>query len=146
MDRDRERERERLHQRERDLMQYDLNSDELLDERNYPGDYPPPQQSQRGAASSSHHGHLTRGGRLVVDDLDLMHERDDPRFSAGAAAVGGVGVGGGAGRYPSTSTRIDPRDMPTSAPTQRRGAPVVDRDEYSPHRGGGSSRRALNAM
>lgn len=114
-----ERDRERLHARERDLMHYDLNSEELLEERNYAGDYPP----HRAATLGGPHGHLTRGSRLM-DDTDLLHDR----YVGGAA------------------TRIDPRDMPPSAPTTRRGAPVVDRDEYSPHRGGGSSRRMLNAM
>ncbi|XP_037883231.1 voltage-dependent L-type calcium channel subunit beta-1 isoform X9 [Glossina fuscipes] len=123
---ERERERERLHARERDLMQYDLNSEELLDERNYGMDYP----TARGAASGAHASHLARGSRLM-EDAELLHERDDLR----------------GGRYGSGATaRIDPRDLPPSAPTTRRGPPVVDRDEYSPHRGGGSSRRMLNAM
>lgn len=122
-----------MHARERDLMHYDLNSEELLDERNYASDYPP----HRGAVGGGSvvggaHGHLSRGSRLVVDDSDLIHEREDLR----------------SGRYPAGATAriIDPRDLPPSAPTTRRGAPVVDRDEYSPHRGGGSSRRMLNAM
>ncbi|XP_046806950.1 voltage-dependent L-type calcium channel subunit beta-4 isoform X10 [Lucilia cuprina] len=126
---ERERERERLHARDRDLMHYDLNSEELLDERNYAADYPPHRGAVGGAGVV---GHIPRGSRLVMDDGDLMHERDDlrgGRYSAGAAA-----------------RVIDPRDLPPSAPTTRRGAPVVDRDEYSPHRGGGSSRRMLNAM
>ncbi|XP_037823902.1 voltage-dependent L-type calcium channel subunit beta-4 isoform X13 [Lucilia sericata] len=126
---ERERERERLHARDRDLMHYDLNSEELLDERNYAADYPPHRGAVGGAGVV---GHIPRGSRLVMDDGDLMHERDDlrgGRYSAGA-----------------TARVIDPRDLPPSAPTTRRGAPVVDRDEYSPHRGGGSSRRMLNAM
>uniref|UniRef100_A0A1I8PLV8 Guanylate kinase/L-type calcium channel beta subunit domain-containing protein n=1 Tax=Stomoxys calcitrans TaxID=35570 RepID=A0A1I8PLV8_STOCA len=124
---ERERERERLHARERDLMHYDLNNEELLDERSYAADYPP----HRGAVGGSVHGHLSRGSRLM-DDSDLMHERDELR----------------GGRYASGASAriIDPRDLPPSAPTTRRGAPIVDRDEYSPHRGGGSSRRMLNAM
>ncbi|XP_073825625.1 calcium channel protein beta subunit isoform X4 [Musca autumnalis] len=125
---ERERERERLHARERDLMHYDLNNEELLDERSYAADYPP----HRGAVGGSVHGHLSRGSRLM-DDSDLLHiERDEMRS--------GRYVSGPSGRV------IDPRDLPPSAPTARRGAPIVDRDEYSPHRGGGSSRRMLNAM
>ncbi|KAM7354340.1 calcium channel protein beta subunit isoform 13-T13 [Cochliomyia hominivorax] len=123
-----ERERERLHARERDLMHYDLNSEELLDERNYAGDYPPHRGAVGGAVVGGPHGHLSRGSRLVMDDADLIHEHG-VRYPAGA-----------------TARVIDPRDLPPSAPTTRRGAPVVDRDEYSPHRGGGSSRRMLNAM
>lgn len=129
---ERERERERLHARERDLMHYDINNEELLDERNYAADYPPHRGAVGGGVGAGPHTHLSRGSRLVVDDADLIHERDDlrgGRYSAGA-----------------TARVIDPRDLPPSAPTTRRGAPVVDRDEYSPHRGGGSSRRMLNAM
>ncbi|XP_023031410.1 voltage-dependent L-type calcium channel subunit beta-3 isoform X11 [Drosophila willistoni] len=116
---ERERERERYERRDRDLMHYDLNSDELLEERNF--EYP---AMRSGPSGASHHGHLSRGGRLI-DDQEF--ERDDPQMRMTSSRYG-------------PSTRIDdPRDMP-------RGASVVDRDEYSPHRGGGSSRRMLNAM
>ncbi|XP_017032845.2 voltage-dependent L-type calcium channel subunit beta-1 isoform X1 [Drosophila kikkawai] len=118
-ERERERERERYERRERDLMHYDLNSDELLDERNF--EYP---AMRSGPSGASHHGHLSRGGRLL-DDPDFEREEAQMRMSSS--------------RY-GPSTRIDdPRDLP-------RGATVVDRDEYSPHRGGGSSRRMLNAI
>ncbi|XP_065357504.1 voltage-dependent L-type calcium channel subunit beta-4 isoform X2 [Calliphora vicina] len=132
---ERERERERLHARDRDLMHYDLNSEELLDERSYAADYPPHRAVGAvggGVVVGGPHGHLSRGSRLVMDEAELLHEREDLR----------------AGRYSAGATArvIDPRDLPPSAPTTRRGAPVVDRDEYSPHRGGGSSRRMLNAM
>ncbi|EDX04678.1 GD22185 [Drosophila simulans] len=100
-------------------MHYDLNSDELLDERNF--EYP---AMRSGPSGASHHGHLSRGGRLL-EDPDFEREEAQMRMSSS--------------RY-GPSTRIDdPRDLP-------RGATVVDRDEYSPHRGGGSSRRMLNAM
>jgi len=100
-------------------MHYDLNSDELLDERNF--EYP---AMRSGPSGASHHGHLSRGGRLL-DDPEFEREEAQMRMSSS--------------RY-GPSTRIDdPRDLP-------RGATVVDRDEYSPHRGGGSSRRMLNAM
>ncbi|XP_016938581.3 voltage-dependent L-type calcium channel subunit beta-3 isoform X16 [Drosophila suzukii] len=116
---ERDRERERYERRERDLMHYDLNSDELLDERNF--EYP---AMRSGPSGASHHGHLSRGGRLL-DDPEFEREEAQLRMSSS--------------RY-GPSTRIDdPRDLP-------RGATVVDRDEYSPHRGGGSSRRMLNAM
>nr|XP_016938505.1 voltage-dependent L-type calcium channel subunit beta-1 isoform X6 [Drosophila suzukii] len=116
---ERDRERERYERRERDLMHYDLNSDELLDERNF--EYP---AMRSGPSGASHHGHLSRGGRLL-DDPEFEREEAQMRMSSS--------------RY-GPSTRIDdPRDLP-------RGATVVDRDEYSPHRGGGSSRRMLNAM
>ncbi|XP_030079156.1 voltage-dependent L-type calcium channel subunit beta-1 isoform X8 [Drosophila hydei] len=126
-ERDRERyerqERERLHARDRDLMHYDLNSDEMLDERNF--EYP---AMRSGPSGASHHGHLSRGGRLL-DDTDF--ERDDRLLGSSRSRYG-----------PGPSTRIDdPRDMPRAATVVDR-----DRDEYSPHRGGGSSRRMLNAM
>ncbi|XP_032594999.1 voltage-dependent L-type calcium channel subunit beta-4 isoform X15 [Drosophila grimshawi] len=119
-------ERERLHARDRDLMHYDLNSDEMLDERNF--EYP---AMRSGPSGASHHGHLSRGGRLLDSDTDF--ERDDRLLGASSRT-----------RYgPGPSTRIDDPRMDVS-----RAAAVVDRDrdEYSPHRGGGSSRRMLNAM
>lgn len=140
---ERDRERERLHARERDLMQYDLNSEDLLDEHGYGLDYsqvPPPSSGVRGVVgavgggvggSGVGHPHLMRGNRLM-DDTELLHERDAIR----SGRYGGSRLAG----------RMDPRDLPPSAPITRRGPPIVDRDEYSPHRGGGSSRRMLNAM
>ncbi|XP_030555122.1 voltage-dependent L-type calcium channel subunit beta-4-like isoform X8 [Drosophila novamexicana] len=126
-ERDRERyerqERERLHARDRDLMHYDLNSDEMLDERNF--EYP---AMRSGPSGASHHGHLSRGGRLL-DDAEF--EREDRLMGSSRSRYG-----------PGPSTRIDdPRDVPRAAAVVDR-----DRDEYSPHRGGGSSRRMLNAM
>ncbi|XP_070065444.1 voltage-dependent L-type calcium channel subunit beta-4 isoform X14 [Drosophila virilis] len=126
-ERDRERyerqERERLHARDRDLMHYDLNSDEMLDERNF--EYP---AMRSGPSGASHHGHLSRGGRLL-DDTEF--EREDRLLGSSRSRYG-----------PGPSTRIDdPRDVPRAAAIVDR-----DRDEYSPHRGGGSSRRMLNAM
>lgn len=97
-----------------------------MDEHIYGMEYPAP----RGAITGGHTAHLTRTSRLI-DDSDLLYERDSLR----------------AGRYNSgLAGRIDSRDLPSSAPITRRGPPVIDRDEYSPHRGGGSSRRMLNAM
>ncbi|KAL7742004.1 hypothetical protein ACLKA6_018259 [Drosophila palustris] len=130
-ERDRERyerqERERLHARDRDLMHYDLNSDEMLDERNF--EYP---AMRSGPSGASHHGHLSRGGRLL-DDVDRDFEREDRLLGSSSRT-----------RYgPGPSTRIDDPRIDVA-----RAAAVVerDRDEYSPHRGGGSSRRMLNAM
>ena len=127
-----DRERERLHARERDLMQYDLNQDELLDERGYAVDYPPAARNVPvgSGAPHPHHGHLSRSGRLM-DDSDIMLDREDPRIPGARS-----------------NRTMDHRDHmpPASAPPTRRGPPLVDRDEYSPHRGSGSSRRMLNAM
>ncbi|XP_051858461.1 voltage-dependent L-type calcium channel subunit beta-4 isoform X13 [Drosophila nasuta] len=128
-ERDRERyerqERERLHARDRDLMHYDLNSDEMLDERNF--EYP---AMRSGPSGASHHGHLSRGGRLL-DDGDF--DREDRLLGSSRTRYG---------PGPGPSTRIDdPRDVTRATAVVER-----DRDEYSPHRGGGSSRRMLNAM
>ncbi|XP_055921192.1 voltage-dependent L-type calcium channel subunit beta-4 isoform X12 [Eupeodes corollae] len=126
-----DRERDRLHARERDLMHYDLNSEELLDERNYGADYTRGAGAREMSGAVSHH-HLTsstsgmhhsRSGGGRVDDIDLMHDRDDRR-------------------YPSSSRDRDRGDASLPPPSSSRR----DRDEYSPHRGGGSSRRVLNAM
>ncbi|KAH8306663.1 hypothetical protein KR044_006044 [Drosophila immigrans] len=130
-ERDRERyerqERERLHARDRDLMHYDLNSDEMLDERNF--EYP---AMRSGPSGASHHGHLSRGGRLL-DDGDFDRDREDRLLGSSRTRYG---------PGPGPSTRIDdPRDVSRAAAVVER-----DRDEYSPHRGGGSSRRMLNAI
>ncbi|XP_037050483.1 voltage-dependent L-type calcium channel subunit beta-1 isoform X5 [Bradysia coprophila] len=91
-ERDRERERmerlERERARDRDMVHYDLNDEDLLNERSYGADF-----TTRGHPTS-------------------RHSEDS--------------------RYPSSS-------QPPQA--SRR-----DRDEYSPHRSGGNSRRVLNAM
>ncbi|KAH8377660.1 hypothetical protein KR093_006541 [Drosophila rubida] len=130
-ERERERyerqERERLHARDRDLMHYDLNSDEMLDERNF--EYP---AMRSGPSGASHHGHLSRGGRLL-DDGDFDREREDRLLGSSRTRYG---------PGPGPSTRIDdPRDVSRATAVVER-----DRDEYSPHRGGGSSRRMLNAI
>lgn len=87
------------------MVHYDINDDELLNERNYGNDY------NRGHLPQ-HHPHHHRH----IDENDVvMHERDRDRE-----------------RYPSGN---QPPQL-----TRR------DRDEYSPHRGAGNSRRVLNAM
>lgn len=57
-------------------MHYDLNSDELLDERNF--EYP---AMRSGPSGASHHGHLSRGGRLL-DDQDFEREEAHLRMSS----------------------------------------------------------------
>lgn len=67
-ERDRERERERLHAREREMAQYDINDDDLLNERNYgSSDYT--SRGHLNAPQPTHHRHTN-------DDTDLMHDRD----------------------------------------------------------------------
>lgn len=92
------------------MLQYDINDDELINERNYNSSTEYNVGSNRGQVSHHpyHHRHL--------DENDiLMHERERERE-----------------RYP-----------PSNQPPQlsRR-----EREEYSPHRGGGNGRRVLNAM
>lgn len=117
-DRERERDRERIHARERDMLHYDINDEELLNERNYgtAADYNLEQRSNQRSHIPQHHSYHHRH----IDENDvLMHERDRDRDRE-------------RDRYP-----------PVNQPPQltRR-----ERDEYSPNRGGGNSRRILNAI
>ncbi|XP_049287075.1 voltage-dependent L-type calcium channel subunit beta-1 isoform X8 [Anopheles funestus] len=178
IERDRERDRERLHARERDMLHYDINDDDLLNERNYgPADY-------GGGGGGSDRG---GGGGMVRGDSRDMRDLRDP-VSAGVRErgqlAGGMGLGLGASSSSSSSApharahtlssdildhgelirerererelnrgyavQGGPRQLvaaPTSQ-TVRRGMPDRDRDrdDYSPHRGGGNNRRVLNAM
>ncbi|KFB39510.1 voltage-dependent calcium channel [Anopheles sinensis] len=83
IERDRERDRERLHARERDMLHYDINDDDLLNERNYgPADY--------GGGGSGGGGGGGGGGGL----------------GGGGGGGSDRGVGGGGGMV-----RGDSRDM-----------------------------------
>lgn len=125
-ERERERERDRLHARERDMVHYDLNDDDLLNERSYGADFTSRSDRERGGGDRMAEP-LERSGRLAVndrgahvtshrhiEDSDLLREREPNS------------------RYPGSS-------QPTQS--SRR-----ERDEYSPHKGGGNNRRVLNAM
>ncbi|XP_055544785.1 voltage-dependent L-type calcium channel subunit beta-4 isoform X12 [Wyeomyia smithii] len=165
IERDRERDRERLHARERDMLHYDINDDDLLNERNYgPADYGGGGgggggmirgdsrdirdlrerdgrvhiSSGVGVASSSSNRH-----NLNSDMLD--HDRELIRDTRGELMRGDPR---GDPRYPIAQ----PQQLvaPPSSQSLRRGVSERtdgrDRDDYSPHRGGGNNRRVLNAM
>lgn len=85
------------------MVHYDINDEELLNERNYGVDY-----VNRG------HPQMHSNSRHNNEDSELLRERERDN------------------RYPSSN------QPPQSS---RR-----EREEYSPHRGGGNSRRVLNAM
>ncbi|XP_050077177.1 voltage-dependent L-type calcium channel subunit beta-1 isoform X2 [Anopheles maculipalpis] len=177
IERDRERDRERLHARERDMLHYDINDDDLLNERNYgPADY--------GGGGGGGGGGSDRGGGMVRGDSRDMRDLRDPVSGSGMRERS-MGLGLGASSSSSSSApharaqhtlssdildhgelirerererelnrgyavQGGPRQLvaaPTSQ-TVRRGMPDRDRDrdDYSPHRGGGNNRRVLNAM
>ncbi|XP_053666265.1 voltage-dependent L-type calcium channel subunit beta-1 [Anopheles marshallii] len=179
IERDRERDRERLHARERDMLHYDINDDDLLNERNYgPADY-------GGGGGGSDRG---GGGGMVRGDSRDMRDLRDP-VPAGVRErgqlAGGMGLGLGASSSSSSSApharahtlssdildhgelirerererelnrgyavQGGPRQLvaaPTAQTVRRDRMPERDRDrdDYSPHRGGGNNRRVLNAM
>lgn len=126
-------------------MQYDLNDEELLADRGISGggvsggdrygDYNS-RDHHRGDVGARDPAPLDRGvGRigassLVVADRSERHlhrgHSDDADYLRGDRDGGG-GRYGSAGQPPVQSSRRE-------------------RDEYSPHRGGGNNRRVLNAM
>uniref|UniRef100_A0A182SRU6 Uncharacterized protein n=1 Tax=Anopheles maculatus TaxID=74869 RepID=A0A182SRU6_9DIPT len=171
IERDRERDRERLHARERDMLHYDINDDDLLNERNYgPADY--------GGGGGG--GGSDRGGGMVRGDSRDMRDLRDPVSGSGMRERG-MGLGLGASSSSSSSApharaqhtlggdildhgellrerdrdrelnrgyavQGGPRQLvaaPTSQTVGRRGMGDRDRDrdDYSPHRGGGNNRR-----
>ncbi|XP_058820672.1 voltage-dependent L-type calcium channel subunit beta-1 isoform X4 [Topomyia yanbarensis] len=167
IERDRERDRERLHARERDMLHYDINDDDLLNERNYgPADY--------GGGGGGGGGGMIRGDSRDIRDLrerdsrvhissgvnvasssssnrhnlnsDMLdHDRELIRDARGEMMRGDPR---GDSRYPIAQ----PQQLvaPPSSQSVRRGVSERsdgrDRDDYSPHRGGGNNRRVLNAM
>ncbi|XP_055601203.1 voltage-dependent L-type calcium channel subunit beta-1 isoform X5 [Uranotaenia lowii] len=164
-DRDRDRDRERLHARERDMLHYDINDDDLLNERNYgPSDY--------GGGGGGGGGGMIRGDSRDIRDL---RERDS-RMQHMAGGMGVASSSSSSNRHNLNSDMLDhdrelirdPRGdphgrgdprypiaqpqtlvAPPSSQSVRRGierTDARDRDDYSPHRGGGNNRRVLNAM
>ncbi|XP_021703312.1 voltage-dependent L-type calcium channel subunit beta-1 isoform X4 [Aedes aegypti] len=162
-ERDRDRDRERLHARERDMqLHYDINDDDLLNERNYgPSDY-----GGGGGTGGGGGGGMVRGDSRDIRDL---RERDSRVHISGGVNV----ASSSSNRHNSDMLdhdrelirdtrgdlmRGDPRYpiaqpqqlvAPPSSQSVRRGMERTDgrdRDDYSPHRGGGNNRRVLNAM
>nr|XP_029727034.1 voltage-dependent L-type calcium channel subunit beta-1-like isoform X2 [Aedes albopictus] len=168
-ERDRDRDRERLHARERDMqLHYDINDDDLLNERNYgPSDYGG--GGERGGGGGGGGG----GGMVRGDSRDIrdLRERDSRVHISGGVNV----ASSSSNRHNLNSDMLDhdrelirdtrgdlmrgdprypiaqPQQLvaPPSSQSVRRGMERTDgrdRDDYSPHRGGGNNRRVLNAM
>lgn len=144
-DRDRERERERLHARERDMVHYDLNDEDLLNERSYGAEFTN-RATVSGAtgsvAAAAAAASGATGERVIIDRAERGPIERSSAVERGHGAIlthrhseeSELLRDGreGSSRYPGTS------QPPQSS---RR-----ERDEYSPHRGGGNNRRVLNAM
>uniref|UniRef100_A0A8D8ESX3 (northern house mosquito) hypothetical protein n=2 Tax=Culex pipiens complex TaxID=518105 RepID=A0A8D8ESX3_CULPI len=165
------------------MLHYDINDDDLLNERNYgPSDYGG--DRDRGGGG----GGMIRGDSRDIRDL---RERDGRVHISSGVSVGVAsssnsnrhtlnadmldhdrelirGGGGGDVLVRGELVRGDPRDprypiaqpqqlvAPPSSQSVRRAEMAAarergasdgrDRDDYSPHRGGGNNRRVLNAM
>lgn len=128
-------------------MQYDLNDEELLTDRSGGGggdrygDYNSRDHHRsdvgRGGDVPLERGGVGGGGRVGASSLvvsDRGGDRSERHLHRGhsddADYMRDRDGGGGGGRYPGQPVQ-----------TSRR-----ERDEYSPHRGGGNNRRVLNAM
>jgi hypothetical protein len=148
---DRDRDRDRIHARERDMVHYDINDEDLMAER---GGYPTEYSSDRGGGTSSGRGRGAGGDDHLAgasqhhsrhndaDGREMLRERErdprdrDPRdrereLRERERIIAGSSEHRERDRYP-------PQQM------SRRGE--RERDEFSPHRSGGNSRRVLNAM
>ncbi|KXJ74058.1 hypothetical protein RP20_CCG014448 [Aedes albopictus] len=156
-ERDRDRDRERLHARERDMqLHYDINDDDLLNERNYgPSDY--------GGGGDRGGGGGGGGGMVRGDSRDIrdLRERDSRVHISGGVNV----ASSSSNRHNLNSDMLDhdrelirdtrgdlmrgdprypiaqPQQLvaPPSSQSVRRGMERTDgrdRDDYSPHRGG----------
>ncbi|XP_050088739.1 voltage-dependent L-type calcium channel subunit beta-1 isoform X5 [Anopheles aquasalis] len=208
IERDRERDRERLHARERDMLHYDINDDDLLNERGYGPEYGGGGGGGSGSGGIGGGGSDRGGGMVRGDSRDMRDLRDvrDPRDLRGVGQLGGLGASSSSGSSAAharahnlSSDMLDhgelirererdrdrdrdrdrerdrdrdrdrerdrelnrgyavqggPRQLVAATSvvggpsSVRRGMPERDRDrdDYSPHRGGGNNRRVLNAM
>ena len=125
------------------MLHYDINDDDLLNERGYgPSEYGVRDRvggavvvggavsgsgvGPVGVASSSSSSHRHNLNSDIIDNSDLLRERELTRDS----------------RYPSSQ----PQQLVAPPSSQSRRDRDRDRDDYSPHRGGGNNRRVLNAM
>jgi hypothetical protein len=114
-----ERERERIHARERDMMSYNLNDEDLINDRHYGGEYP-----------------MHRDERRVID-RDLRDR--DPRVDARDRRE--HYVGSNSRHLMNNSYDNDNVDLIREKEKERFAHQRRDREEYSPHRG---NRRVLN--
>lgn len=157
-----DRDRERLHARERDLVQYDLNEDDLLNERSYGGEFSSrdlrndrgldrrdrlerSERMERGGGSDR----LLERGERIIDRGDRMLDPDRVRtLERGDRPL--IHRGGSGHCEDSELLRDRESSRYGGGGADRSAAQTVgvrrDREEYSPHRGGGNNRRVLNAM
>lgn len=151
-----DRDRDRLHARERDLVQYDLNEDDLLNERSYGGEYLNRDRHDRGMDRGDPRlerlERIERGSERLLERGERIIDRGDRMLEPERIRTLERGDRplihrGGSGHCEESellrdreSSRYGDRSVPQSVGGRR------DREEYSPHRGGGNNRRVLNAM
>ncbi|KAG5683673.1 hypothetical protein PVAND_012940 [Polypedilum vanderplanki] len=135
-----ERERERIHARERDMMSYNLNEDEMINDRHYNRDRERERERDRdmGGASSGSEYPMHREERRVID-RDLR-ERDPRDVRMDARDRREHYVGSNSRHLMNNSYDNDNVDL-IREKEKERYAHRRDEYSYSPHRG---NRRVLN--
>ena len=148
---ERERDRDRIHARERDMMGYNLNEEELINERHYGGDYE--RERDRGGGGGGVEGRSGGEGRGGVNmrERGIERERGDPRDRdrAHLALNSTRHLVNNSSNYDDNVDLIRERDKDKDRYVQQNQSQLLqpqsrrDRDDYSPHRG--NNRRVLNA-
>ncbi|CAO1378128.1 unnamed protein product [Diamesa serratosioi] len=145
---ERERDRDRIHARERDMMGYNLNEEELINERHYGGDYE--RERDRGGGGGESRGVEGRGG-VNMRERGIERDRGDPRDRdrAHLALNSTRHLVNNSSNYDDNVDLIRERDKDKDRYVQQNQSQLLqpqnrrDRDDYSPHRG--NNRRVLNA-
>lgn len=151
-----DRDRDRLHARERDLVHYDLNEEDLLNERSYGGEFSSRDRHDRGVDRGDRHDRLDRmdrGGERLLERGERIIDRGDRMLEPERIRTLERGDRplihrGGSGHCEDSELLRDrdsaryggDRSVAQSIGVRR------ERESYSPHRGGGNNRRVLNAM
>lgn len=154
-----DRDRDRLHARERDLVQYDLNEEDLLNERSYGGEFSSRDRHDRGIDRGDRVDRSDRmdrgGGERLLERGERIVDRGD-RMLEPSERIRTLDRGdrplihrGGSGHCEDSELLRD-RESSRYGADRSMGAQSVggrrEREDYSPHRGGGNNRRVLNAM
>lgn len=162
---ERERDRDRIHARERDMMGYNLNEEELINERHYGGDYERERDRGGGGGGGGNGGVEGRGGEgrggegrggegrggVNMRERGVERERGDPRDRdrAHLALNSTRHLVNNSSNYDDNVDLIRERDKEKDRYVQQNQSQLLqpqsrrDRDDYSPHRG--NNRRVLNA-
>lgn len=155
---ERERDRDRIHARERDMMGYNLNEEELINERHYGGDYERERDrggggEVRGESRGESRGEGRGEGRGGVNmrERGIERERGDPRDRdrAHLALNSTRHLVNNSSNYDDNVDLIRDREKEKDRYVQQNQSQLLqpqsrrDRDDYSPHRG--NNRRVLNA-